>query len=165
MATAEKATTKDNLSGIGGWLILVLIGLLISPIRIAHFAYENFWPLYSEGLWNEFTNPSSELFHPSFAPILTFEIFSSIILLLGALLNLYLFLRKSKYTPKVAISWFVFALLFAITDAFLIRQDPTLSSEVTGVDTIKQVGGPLLRAAIWIPYFLVSKRVKATFVK
>ena len=158
-------TKTESPSGIGGWLILVLLGLLASPIRILFYAYENFWPLYSEGLWLEFTKPSSAYYHPAFAPIVSFEIAGNALLLLIGLWTLYLFLRKSKHTPLLAIIWFATAFVFAAIDAVLIRQVPLLAAEVTGYDAFKEIVGSALRATIWIPYFLISKRVKATFTR
>ncbi len=158
-------SNQENVSGIRGWLILVLIGLLISPIRILLHSYENFWPLYAESLWGEFTRQSSEFYHPAFAGVVVFEIASNAILLITGLLTLYVFLRKSRHTPLVAIIWIALGLVFAVVDTILIRQVPLLAAQVSGLDTFKQIAGPALRAAIWIPYFVVSKRVRATFVR
>ncbi|RZA31774.1 MAG: DUF2569 domain-containing protein [Lysobacteraceae bacterium] len=158
-------SNQEDLAGIGGWLILVLFGLLASPVRILLYAYEDVWPLYSEGIWVDLTHQSSDFYMPGFAGVAGFSIANNAVLLLVGLLTLYLFLRKSRYAPRVAITWFAIGLVFAVLDIILLRQVPPLAAEVTGLDTFEAVAGPALRAAIWIPYFFVSKRVRATFVR
>ena len=158
-------TPEQKLEGIGGWLILVLIGLVVSPIRIGMHAYQNFAPIFSDGTWEALTSPSSEAYHKLWAPLISFEIAGNIAIILLGLVTLYFFVTKSRHTPRVAIAWLLTGVVFVIGDFFLADLIPLIAAQPTGADTIKEVARSLIGAAIWVPYFLVSKRVKATFVR
>ncbi len=69
---------------------------------------------------------------------------------------LYLFVTERKLFPKAIIIVLVLGALFALLDALWLGA----SAEGFRDDIIE-----IIRAAIWIPYFIVSKRVKATFTK
>ncbi len=159
------ATVKEerNLEGIGGWLILILIGLLVTPFRLGIHLYQNYVPIFSDGTWEQLTDSSGEIYHPLWAPLITFEIVGNLIVLGLGLLTLYFFLRKSKHTPRAAIVWLLTSFVFVIADFFLADMIPFIAAQPTDPETIKEVAKSTIGAAIWVPYFLVSKRVKATF--
>ena len=76
----------------------------------------------------------------------------------------YLFFMKKKIFPKVYIGMLIFSFLFIVLDALAIKM--VLPDEVIfDKDTIRAMGRGAISMAIWIPYMLVSKRVKATFIK
>ena len=57
----------------------------------------------------------------------------------------------------------LFTLAFIVLDAYAIKA--VLPHEpVFDPDTLKELGRTLIASLVWIPYMLVSKRVKATFV-
>jgi hypothetical protein len=61
---------EKNLDGLGGWLIIVGLGIIISPLRVI----VQLFPLYSEmistGSWAALTTPGTEAYNPLWAPIL-----------------------------------------------------------------------------------------------
>ena len=76
----------------------------------------------------------------------------------------YKFIAKSRDFPKWYIGIAVFSLVFIVADAFAIKL--VLPSEpVFDPDTIKELMRSVIMVTIWVPYMLVSKRVKATFIK
>lgn len=154
----------DAKSGIGGWLVLPLLGLLLTPLRIAYTLYNDMWPVFSEGYWEVLTTPTSEAYHRFWATLIIFEVIGNLVLILFTLAALWFFLRKSRHAPLMMIIWLVFNLAFVAADFFLAELIPTLA-EQSDPESVKELIRAVIGAAIWIPYFLVSKRVKATFVK
>lgn len=151
-------------SGIGGWLILVVLGLVVSPIRILLELGTVHWPMIRDGTWAVLTTPGSEHYHPLWGPLLVFELAGQFgVLLLGAA-TLWNLVRKSRHTPTLAIVWLGSAtaitlsifLALPLIPAGAARDDP---------EALKGVLKSLVSAAIWIPYFLKSVRVKNTFVR
>jgi hypothetical protein len=71
---------------------------------------------------------------------------------------------KHYLFPKVYISVVVASLAFIPLDAwfttFVLPNEPMFDPE-----TIKEFSRTLLSGLIWVPYMLVSKRVKTTFVE
>jgi hypothetical protein len=153
---------QKSLKGIRGWLILPLLGLILSPLRLIYMIYEEMWPIFSSDYWEALTSPTSESYHPLWWSVLIFEVAGNLTIFLLLLAALLSFLKKSRKAPKLVILWYLLAFVFAAADTYFRgyipgateQNDTILSSELwrTGIT-----------AAIWIPYFLVSKRVKATF--
>lgn len=46
---------NNELKGLGGWLGLVGLGLIISPIRQAIFMYTTYYPMFEEGIFSVLT--------------------------------------------------------------------------------------------------------------
>jgi len=155
---------EKNLEGIGGWLILVAIGIVVTPIRIVMLIMTTYPEIFSTGAWEALTTQGSEAYSPLWAPIIIGEIFINCGLILVWLYMAYKFFTKSRDFPKWYIGIAVFSLVFILADAFAIKL--VLPSEpVSDPDTIKEFMRSVIMVVIWVPYMLVSKRVKATFVK
>ncbi len=76
----------------------------------------------------------------------------------------YRFFTKKTDFPKWYIGIAVFTLVYVLADAFAVKL--VLPNEpVFDPDTIKEVARSVIMVIIWVPYMLVSKRVKATFIK
>jgi hypothetical protein len=90
--------------GIGGWLVLPVIGLVIGLIQAGHTLITQYWPIFRDGTWAELTTPGSEVYHHLWGPMLTFEVIGLVVGMLLALATLVLLFRKSKKTPAFAIA-------------------------------------------------------------
>jgi len=156
---------EHGLDRIGGWLILFLTGLLLTPIRLGVVLYKTFVPLFSDGTFGQLTTPSSDLYHPLWAPLIAFELIGNLSVIALGLVTLYHFLRKSRKTKKYAIAWLLTAFAFVVIDFFFADMIPSIAVQPADPESIKEVARSTVSAAIWVPYFLVSKRVKATFTR
>lgn len=150
--------------GLGGWLILVGLGLIITPLRISITYGPMFYSVFTDGTFETLTTPGTEYYHWLWAPLLVFEaIFNLSMVLLSAFL-LYLFFTKSHLFPKLFIFTILLSLVFIPFDAWLGSLIFT-DEPVFDPDTTKEFARTLFSAVIWVPYMLVSKRVEATFVE
>lgn len=143
-------TTDIGLKGIGGWLIVHAIGLAIAPfvclagvvsdLRILNGA------AYQAGLQAK----------PTVALLVLFEASTNVIMFLALIALNVLFYRKRRSFPRWIITFFVAA--FAVT----------LCDHVWAAHFLPTTWAAVLQrfvaAAIWIPYFLQSRRVEQTFV-
>jgi hypothetical protein len=154
---------KKSLKGIGGLLILPLLGLILSPLIKIYSIYEDLWPIFSSDYWEDLTSPASELYHPLWTRLLIFEVAGQVTIFLLGLAALVSFLKRSRKAPRLVILWLLLALVFAAADFHFKGYIPGAVAEY---DTIfpPELWSAIIPAAIWIPYFLASKRVKATFV-
>lgn len=143
------STKKKPPQGIGGWLILpaillplgVILGLYSKTLAAAHL---------------------SEIATDKYGGLFLTELALDTALLLLLIYATVLFFRKKRRTPTIVITYF--ALNFAIANLVLVAEIFLgLSDFVLG--NLDSVINSLFSGAIWIPYFVISKRVQATFVK
>jgi hypothetical protein len=160
VATPEPATSSapifsihDDLPGIGGWLILSAIGLAISPILSLHGVFRDFGIIFGD---------SYELIlasRPGLGRVIVYEaVTNTFFLTFGLLLNT-LFYMKKKAFPGLMIAYLAVGFVLMLADQLMAMQFS--NSNATWINVIRQ----FITASIWIPYFLVSQRVKATFVR
>ena len=160
----EIMENNDKLQGLGGWLILVGIGVVLSPIRLLYTYVPAYVPIFEDGTWEALTSNGSELYDPLWAPFLIGEIFFNSIILVASVYLIYLFFSKHHLFPKVYIGIVVVSLILIPLDAWVITI--ILPTEPMFVpETTKELVQTSITALIWIPYMLISKRVKATFVE
>ncbi|HEB58023.1 MAG TPA: DUF2569 domain-containing protein [Gammaproteobacteria bacterium] len=155
---------KNELEGIGGWLILVAIGVVFTPIRIAKFLLETYPPIFREGAWDALTTPGNDAYHPLLATIIGAEMVLNLLLLAASGILLALFFSRKAAFPKWYIGIAVFSLVFIALDAMAIKlvlPDEPMFDPETASELIRS----LVTVVIWVPYMLVSKRVKATFTR
>lgn len=148
-------------SGIGGWLILVAIGLLYTPVAIVQQIVA-LAPMYDLQIWKTLSNPVSEHFVFLGVPTLLFTVSVNAFLLCYSLVLLVFFFRKKKLLIPLIIGFYIVSIVSIIVDhalSALVFSSPPAAKE------IGEVIGQGIRCAIWIPYFLRSRRVDATFIR
>jgi len=154
---------EENLEGIRGWLILIAIGIVITPVRMVMSILPTYSEIFSTGIWDALTTQGSEVYNSLWAPILILEILGNSGMLLVWLYIAYLFFSKKIIFAKWYIGIAIFSLVFIVADAFAIKL--VMPDEpVFDPDTTKELFRSLFMVAVWVPYMLLSKRVKATFV-
>jgi len=157
-------TTGDGPEGIGGWLLLVCLGLILTPFRVGYYLLATFPPLFRDGSWHTLTTPGSPPYHPFWGPLLIGEIAINAFFIVTAIYLLVLFFRKSWRFPKFYVFFLVSNFVFIVLDALAIRivlpGQPFLDAESAG-----EFAKSLVGVGIWVPYMFISKRVKNTFVR
>jgi hypothetical protein len=144
-------STGSDLNGIGGWLILVAIGLAISPFIMMHGVYTDLRILtgdrYQAGL----------ALRPGLAGLVMFEAITNTLFLAAVVcLNVLLYQRKRVF-PTAMVVYFSAQIVWVLID-HLMTLKYTPHSTWTGVLRA------IVAGLIWIPYFLQSRRVEVTFV-
>lgn len=157
-------TVAGEPKGLGGWLILPAIGLFVLPIQLAVSLNNDFLPIFQEGYWEIVTTPGSEAYHHLWAPLIIFEIAGNTFFLIFSIALIFLFFTRSYRFPTLFMLFIASNLLFVASDFVFADLIPALAAE-GDAESIKELTRSITGAIIWIPYFLVSKRVKNTFVK
>ena len=149
---------------IGSWLVLIAIGLILTPIIILYTLLSEaaFFDAYTWSiLWH-----TEGIQGKPYVILIVFELVFNIARMMFCIILIILFFERRTTVPRLVIIFFVGTLLFVVVDAIAAY---TINAEAyTDEDdyqTFKDIFGSVIRAAIWIPYFLISDRVKNTFVK
>lgn len=156
---------EKKLEGIRGWLIFIALGIIVSPIRIVATTIQSFMELFKSGAWDVLTTPGTEAYHPLWAPVLIGETFLNAALFVGWLYMGYRFFTKSRAFPKWYIAIALFTLGFVIIDSWAVQMLLPEQRIFSDPDTLSELARALFMVVVWVPYMLVSKRVKATFVR
>jgi hypothetical protein len=148
--------------GIGGWLILPVLGLILTlPLNLVTFL-RNHLPIFTEGYWGALTDPAGAAYHPLWAPLLIFEIGGNVALCAAALVLLRLLFQYSPRFPSGMMLFYAVNVCFLVVDFYLTELIPAVAGQKDEQST-RQVVRAIVSALIWIPYFRHSVRVMATF--
>jgi len=148
---------------IGGWLTLVALGVCAAPIIIIAQTAQ-LLPVFEADTWKALTTPGEPAYHPLWAPWIIAELTINLVLLAGSIVVAFLFFAKRRLFPRFMIGFMVASLTVQAFDLLAAQAIPAAAAEI-GVQEVRTFLGTLSSSAIWIPYFLRSKRVRATFVK
>ena len=134
---------------IGGWLILPALALLLAPF---------IFTLGLVGLIGEL----SLAVDFGYGTAHFSNIVAQTTLLVFLLFTMVRFFGKKRNAPALMIT--LYALLL-FSDVVLLFIEVNTGAEIYAETTIQNVRRSGIGALIWIPYFLTSQRVKATFVR
>ncbi len=112
-----------------------------------------------------FTTPGSIAYHPNWKPVLLFELISSSVILGLNAVVVVLFFRKQRELPKVIVVVIPTIFVLILLAYYFSGLIPAVAESP---DYAKQQSDVIMRFValhVWIPYFLVSERVKETFVR
>ena len=158
-------TDSSELKGLGGWLILVGFGVTISPLLMGVQLHQYYQEVFASGFYTELSTPGSEVYNTELVRLMLFEVVTNVGLCLGFVYLAVLFYTKRRAFPKWFIGITLFTPLFLTFDHVylisLIPEIPEKDRQAAILDIIRTV----IHALIWVPYMLVSRRVKATFVE
>jgi hypothetical protein len=158
----ESALAREGPEGLGGWLVLVGLGLLISPIRLLIFIAQTFVPLVRDGTIQALATPGSELFRPMFAALIALEAAANIFCMLFAIWLIVLFFRKSRRFPLGYVTLAGLSVAIILADSFATAAlDLGSPWDAEGMQELMR---SLIALFVWGPYMFMSTRVKNTFI-
>ena len=149
---------SGDYEGVRGWLILPIIGLLFTPfVVVAEIFDESLIWIFSQSQWDTVVQANDT------AMILLIGIecvFNGFMIVAPVFLLILLFQRR-WFLPALMIAFYGLQILFTLFSyAFL---HVLQAEEVSPEDFIAEDLRNTLVLLLWICYFKVSKRVKATF--
>jgi hypothetical protein len=160
--TDGSAPPEPGLQGLGGWLILLGFGLICSlVVRLGLLMQTS--AAYSLHNWRALTDSTSGTYDAAIAPLLLYELFTQLTMLVFVVLLIVLFFQKRKIFPVLCIVYLALQLGITIVDHELAKGHIVSSTAVAHkpfAETFTRLAIPL---CAWGLYFRRSKRVKATF--
>jgi len=157
METVPEVSAVERYDKIGGFLVLLAIGLFIAPFTYVIDIADSIKVISSGDF---------QLFKDAFKNFMYFNITSSVSLFIFLFFLLFSFLHKKQNFPKLMAIYFV--LNISIGVIILVLIDKIGLSNLLESKDLQDMSASLFKsfiaAIIWIPYLFISKRAKGTFV-
>jgi len=175
----RESTTKENISlkqpqetwkenkppKIRGALILVAIGLFISLVQNLGYFLGSIAPIIGSPAWERFTNLGSPEFHPMWKLAIIYDAVTATLFLFWNIALLVFFFRKKRVFPVSVAASLPIIFLLILAGHFLSGLIPAVAESTGYAKQGTALITKFIGLHIWIPYFLLSKRVAKTFVR
>lgn len=146
---------------IGGWLILFIILLMAQPLYQIYGLQKN-PALFDQATWSTAAQGIGSAAPAVAMTAIALEIVGNVILFVWSLWLIGLFFSRRTSLPRASVAYLIaavaFSTLFVLIRTFLFGDG--IQPEILG-----EVLGTWILLAIWGPYFLMSPRVKETFLQ
>jgi hypothetical protein len=153
----------NELDGLWGWLLLFAGFVVLKIVSVGFLIVSTFLPLFRDGTWQTLTQPGSPAYHPLWKSVLLFELAGSIVIGAMAMVALALLVVRSTYAPRFCIGLLLGNFVVAAIGYFIAGQIPSVADHGADYESLAALVRSTLAMLVWVPYFLVSRRVKATF--
>ena len=150
MANVSQAPAVAELKGIGGWLILPVIGTLLSPLITAYAAFQDAVVLLNSSV------------STSLAAFIVVEFLYNFGLVIAWIFAAALLFRHKRLYPRLFVALLVITLIGTVLD--LAVAVTVFDIKLDSSDVRSAVRSVIL-LTIWGPYMHKSVRVKNTFVE
>jgi transglutaminase-like putative cysteine protease len=154
----------QKFAGIGGWLIVASFGVIIRPLTLTSSFVQEAEPYFDQRTWLGYTSTDFSTYQPAMAVLLGFELVVNISLICLSIVTAIMFFRRKQQLPTLMITLLAGLPIASIID-HVWASALSASSEETSHENIKVIFQGIVGALIWIPYFCISRRVKATFIR
>jgi hypothetical protein len=155
--------TGKSYSKIGGWLILCAVGLVIYPVQTLLALVTELIPAVFSENWVSLTTPTDPGYHSLWAPLVYAELIGSIFFFVCSIIIVIFFFQRRRWVPRLLIAFLIANVLFVSADYIIINFFLIRSSSVN-LDTTINFVRTVVAGAIWVPYFMFSRRVAKTFI-
>ncbi len=159
-----KPIEPERWKSIGGWLILPLLGLALSPLRILYDMFNE--EMFDPQLWCSLID-FFRIGEGVLAVGFLFAVLIDAALIAFVVLLIVQFVQRRSSLPRLymiyLLSRFVLAILNYAVFNFVL--EPDYFDAVDFAESVKEIAASFLAMIIWIPYFNISKRVKETFTR
>lgn len=145
-----------RVKGLGGWMILVQISVFLNLIGVSILLFGQVLPILGS---NEFAMVTDSMLRT----VIYFETAASIIMFALLIVLVVLMYQKKKLFPKAMITLMILSLVISLLDYSLLQQVEAFAG-MEDIKSTKEIARAMISCAVWIPYFMRSKRVKNTFV-
>jgi hypothetical protein len=159
--TPHGSEVDHQLAGIRGWLVLPAIGLLLQPFVLAADMVRGAGN-YSMVVWQGLLNNAS--LSPFFIPMMLVELVLSLGLLVFSILLPVLFFQRRTSLPRIYVGCAALLGIYAVLELLATDLIPEVRAQVSAVDR-GTWARTLVSVVLWSSYFLLSKRVRATFTR
>jgi Protein of unknown function (DUF2569) len=175
----SESTPKENISlelpqeawketkppKIRGALILVAVLLIFNLAQNLAYFLGSMAPIMRSSRWELFTNPNSPEFHPQWKLALIFDAMTATLILFWNIVTLVFFFRKKTVFPKLIAVSIPIIFLLILAGHFLSGLIPAVAESAGYAKEETALIVRFIGLHIWVPYFLLSKRVEKTFVR
>ena len=171
--TDRDTPMKDSYSGqdngktygkIGGWLILFAVGLVLYPVQALYLLITELFPAVLSDNWTALTTPANPGFNTLWAPLVIFELVGSSAFFIYSILIVVWFFKRRRRVP-VHVYIFLAANMIFVSIDYLVINLVLIRGSSMNLDTTTNFVRTIVAGAIWIPYFMFSKRVAKTFTR
>jgi len=149
---------------IGGVLIFVAVCLVLSLLGNVGYLLRSLIPFRDRDLWEKLTAPLSPVYHAYWKPLLIYEAGAAVLLLVFNAIVVVLFFKRKKLFPTLIVIMLPLIFLSELVSHFVMGGIPGAAVTKAYATNSHLLIGRFVMLHVWIPYFLVSRRVKGTFV-
>jgi hypothetical protein len=148
---------------IGGFLVVVALVLCLGTIQNLSGLVQTIGVVGR--IWPRVTDPAAAAYHPYFGSLLVYELVAACFYLTVNIAALVLFFLKRRAFPIFMVAGLPATFILLFVDHYFAGQIPVIAQTATHSRAGYLLAAKFVMLHIWIPYFLVSKRVKTTFVR
>jgi hypothetical protein len=154
---------KREPKGLRGFLLLPGLVLFATALQGLLSVFFDYLPIFRGGYWKLLTTPGSAAYHHLWAPVIISEVAINAFFVLFCLFLMFLYFRKHRWFPRLFMIMLLLNLLCVIAEYNLVNMLPAASEGAAG--STAGIWRAAILAAIALPYFIKSRRVKNTFVR
>jgi hypothetical protein len=161
---APALAIDPRLAGIGGWLIVLAIGIVSHPVFTAIGMVRAARVVLSLATWRTLTTPELATYSPGLAITIVVEVFFFEAFVAYGCAVALLFFRKRRTFPRHFTIFAIGVAAFGLADLLVAGVLLTAPGQAPTPEAAIVAFRAIAWAAIWVTYVHVSKRAAATFV-